>query len=176
MPWKQKELLPVAPVQRRLTSDVSGKEGAFFGDKGGSLLKTGSQLKKYQFKSGFHNVINECWPCWRHRRLFPRSGSIAVVLRLLFHLVLVNKSGKMQVLASKTLFFLGETITSLDSCLGVPCGGALAALEASALLCCFCNFLNCTLAWSASKFWRWTCMPSSMAQSRTPCYSLASAG
>ena len=48
-------------------------------------------------------------------------------------------------LASKTLFFLGETITSLDSCLEVPCGGTLAALEASALLCCFCNFLKYTL-------------------------------
>ena len=42
------------------------------------------------------------------------------MLRLLLHLVLINKSGQMQVSASKTLFFLVETITSLDSCLGVP--------------------------------------------------------
>ena len=64
------------------------------------------------------------------------------MFRLLLYFILKEDAIRNENVVVYNTKIKNNSFTSLASCLGASCWGLLAALEASALLCCFCTFLE----------------------------------
>ena len=99
------------------------------------------------------------------------------MFRLLLYFILKEDAIRNENVVVYNTKIKNNRFTSLASCLGASCWGLLAALEASALLCCFCTFLENNASYEEPleqcRGELVTCMRSNRVRNRIPCCFLA---